>query len=220
MQYVSQAAPVHYAAPMAHTYAAPQTYSAPVTYAAPQPVSYAAPGSISLARPVVTTAAPVMTSYQQPVTTVQSVQPVTTIQQPYEVVNAVQAQQINIMTNVRTNPTHLAAGGRVIQEQEYSREDMINMGYVVPFDQYFTNMDTNRNGQLSPEELRAGAEKVNRMPELRPHEVQSHLEQMLGIRSFGAPQANLYQGDFQHYLAPAAQGGHGMGYVYTAQEGS
>merc|ERR1711879_320565 len=95
-------------------------------------------------------------------------------------------------------------GGVVVAEQEYSREDMLSMGYLLTFDQYI--------GGLSPEETRAGAEKINRMLELKPHEVQSHLEHVLGIRSFGGAQGYNFQGEFGKYMAPGSQGGHGLGY--------
>jgi len=100
----------------------------------------------------------------------------------------------------------------VIQEEELSREQMIQRGYVVPWEDFFGMFDTNRNGQLTPEEMRSGAERVNRMLELKPHEVQSHLEHMLGIKSFGGAQGYNFQGEFGKYMAPGSQGGHGLGY--------
>jgi len=100
----------------------------------------------------------------------------------------------------------------VIQEQEFTREQMIQHGYVVPWEDFFNMFDSNRNGQLTPEEMKAGAERVNRMLELKPHEVQSHLEHMLGIKSFGGAKGYNYQGEFGKYMAPGSQGGHGLGY--------
>jgi len=206
--------PVSYGAPPMMSYGAPQqvTYAAPpVQYAAP-PVQYAAPQQVQYAPQVQYAAAPVQ--YAAPPSPVRYEAPVVQYEAP--VVYAQPApvtQQVMQPKVMRTNPNNLLAGGVVVQEQEYSREDMINMGFLYTFDQYFDMMDANHNGQMSPEELRAGATRVNNMLELKPHEVQSKIEQMLGIRSFAnGTGGDAYQGNFQQYLAPAQQGGHGLGY--------
>lgn len=110
---------------------------------------------------------------------------------------------------LRPNRDNLMHGGTVLEEQEYTREQMIQMGYLTTFDQFFDFMDRNKDGDLTQEEIKAGAARINAMPELKPHEVQSQIEQVLGIKAFGAI---AYQGNFQQYMGSAAQGGHGVGY--------